>query len=278
MLKIGWKPAVVAVGLAVLAGCTPPPPPPAPPPPPPPPPPPAPVVEVEPIPYRPVPPAGAPYVMDIPRLNADGVRVTVNHALDEQEAVWHFRSGWNVAALNCLGPDDEVINTAYGQFLSRFPNGLASSNRAMDQFYRRQASSSREALRLREAHATQVYNYFALPGARRDFCNAARLIANEFPNYVGDDVKDYAVANLPLLESAFERFFSEYERYEQLSAEWDREYGAEYGASQPGYVAVYGAEGSGVAASLISGTQPSSDGAVSTPIVQPLPNSVLQGD
>jgi hypothetical protein len=216
--------------------------------------------------------------MDIPRLNADGVRVTVNHALDEQEAVWHFRSGWNVAALNCLGPDDEIINTSYGQFLGRFPNGLASSNRAMDQFYRQQASSSREALRLREAHATQVYNYFALPGARRDFCNAARLIATEFPNYVGDDVKEFAVARLPLLESAFERFFAEYERYEQLSAAWDREYGAEYGASQPGYVAVYGTSGSGVAASLISGRDPSADGMVSTPIVQPLPNSALQGD
>jgi hypothetical protein len=216
--------------------------------------------------------------MTIPRLNADGVRVTINHGLDEQESVWHFRSGWNVAALNCLGPDNEVINTSYGQFLNRFPNGLASSNRAMDQHFRQQSSSSRAGLLAREAHATQVYNYFALPGARRDFCNAARQIATEFPSYVGDDVKAYAVANLPRLESAFERFFAEYERYEQLSAEWDREYGAQYGASQPGYVAVYGARGSGVASSLLAGQQPNSDGAVSTPIVQPIPNSALQGE
>jgi hypothetical protein len=216
--------------------------------------------------------------MDIPRRNADGVRVTVNYGLDEHETVWHLRSGWNVAALNCLGPDDEQINTAYGQFLKRFPNGLASANRELDRRYRQQVSSTNAAIRLREAQSTRVYNYFAIPGARTDFCNAARQIASEFASYTGDDVKAFAMANLPRLESAFERFFADYERYEQLSAAWDREYGAEYGASQPGYVAVYGARGSGVAASLLAGQQPSSDGSVSTPIVQPLPNSAIQGE
>ena len=68
-----------------------------------------------------------------------------------------------------------------------------------------------------------------------------------------------------------------------LSAAWDREYGALYGASQPGYVAVYGAQASGVPATLIASEVidpltgaaipviPASEGSVATPVIQPLP-------
>ncbi len=288
MLTIRWKFLAVATGLAVLAACTPEPPPqPLPPPPPPPPPP---VVQQEAIPYRPIPPRGAAYMMEIPRSNGAGVRETINFGLDEYETVWHFRSGWNVAALNCLGPQDEAITSAYGEFLRRFPRGLASANREMERKFRRDHSSSRAAIRAREEHSTQVYNYFALPGARADFCAAARHIASQFPSYEGDDVKDYAALNLPLLENAFESFFAAYEEYEQLSAEWDRQYGAQYGASQPGYVAIYGSREETVGSALMTDQPetlgevldpdtgalipliPAGEGNVRTPVVQPLPD------
>ncbi len=269
-----------AAGLAALAGCTTPAPLP-----------PTPVAKVEPVPYRPLPPAGSPYAMQVPARNGAGERLTVNHGIDDHEAVWHFRSGWNVAALNCLGANNEIINTSYSAFLRAFPNGLSSANDTMEQRFRTQVSSSRAAIRAREEHSTQVYNYFALPGARANFCDAARQIATDFGNWEGDNVREYATIHLPLLESAFLRFFDEYETYQQLSAEWDREYGQRYGASQPGYVAVWGAQGmtSGVSSSLIAGEAhpafgavgdsetgvsipvvPLSDAVVSTPVVQPL--------
>jgi len=281
------KMVAVAAALAALAGCATPAPPPPPPPPPPP------VVRAEPVPYRPIPPAGSPYVMTVPERNSAGERLTVNHGIDEHEAVWHFRSGWNVAALNCLGPNNEIINTSYSAFLRAFPNGLRASNDTMERRFRDLTGSSRAAIRAREEHSTQVYNYFALPGARANFCAAARQIATDFGNWEGDNVREYAAVHLPLLESAFLRFFDEYESYQQLSADWDRQYGQRYGASQPGYVAVWGAQGmptSGVSSSLIAGEAqpavgavidpdtgasipvvPVSDAVVSTPVVQLLP-------
>ncbi|TIX51384.1 hypothetical protein [Alteraurantiacibacter aquimixticola] len=249
----------------------------------------------EPIPYRPIPPRGAAYQMEVPPVDAFGQRLTVNTAIDESETVWHFRSGWNVAALNCLAPGDEIITSAYGEFLRGFPNGLRSANQAIDRKFREDYSSSREALLAREEHATQVYNYFAMPGARADFCAAARVVAGQFANYEGDNVKEFAAANLPLLENAFLRFFEEYEEYERLSADWDSQYGTRYGQSQPGYVAIYGNGLTTVGSTLASQQEPAGavidvdtgaaipvipvdDGnTVSTPVVQPLSNEPVQG-
>ncbi len=291
MAEKSWKLiAFTSVACALLAACGPTEPPaPTPPPPPPPPPP---VVEVESVPYRPLPPRGAAYQMEVPTQNAAGEWLTINYGLGEDETVWHFRSGWNVAALNCLGPQDEIITSAYGDFLRGFPNGLRSTNSRLDQQYRREHSSSRAAIRAREQHSTRVYNYFALPGARADLCAAARQIATEFGSYEGRDVKALAALYLPVLEQAYIRFFSEYAEYQRLSADWDRQYGAQYGASQPGYVAIYGNGGStgSVASSLISGQAPEpigsvidpetgeavpvipvDEGSISTPVVQPIP-------
>ncbi|HBM71722.1 MAG TPA: hypothetical protein DD436_03650, partial [Erythrobacter sp.] len=85
--------AAVAAGIAVLGACATPPPPPPPPPP---------VVEA--VPIRPQPPGQASYVMTIPRVNSLGQRETVHLGISDDEKVWHFRSAWNVAALNCLDP------------------------------------------------------------------------------------------------------------------------------------------------------------------------------
>jgi multidrug efflux pump subunit AcrA (membrane-fusion protein) len=263
MLTLRWKIAAVAAGLVVLAGCAtpaPPPPPPSPPPPPPP------VVRAEPIPYRPIPPGGAPYVMVIPGKNAAGQRITVNTGIDEQQAVWHFRSGWNVAALNCTGPDDGQIIAAYGGFLTRFERQLATINTALDARARAQAGSTRAGTRAREEQLTQVYNYFAQPAARGDFCAAARAISAQWVATPSAELNGYAVANLALMENAFEQFFTAYERYRTESAAWDARYGVQYGASQPGYVVVHGTPSNVIAPASMVATE----GTVSTPVVQPV--------
>ncbi len=277
------------MGVALLAGCT------APPPPPPPLPPPAPVAVAEPIPYRPLPPVGAPYAMDMPTRLSENEWRTVNTGLDETQALWHFRSGWNVAALNCSGPAYEPITQAYGDFLDRFSRQLASANSDIERGFRKEASSNREAIRAREAYMTQVYNYFAMPGARRDFCDAALAVAQESLATPPADPFAFAKDGLARYEAAFDAFFDQYARYETLSGEWDRQYGARYGASQPGYVAVYGSGGPGVASSLIGGEpevagevrDPDTgalipvirvpEGAGSQPVVQPLANEGEEG-
>jgi len=246
----------IAVTTAGLAACTKAPLPPPPPPPPPP--------QVAAVPYRPLPPSGASYVMTIPQRGADGARRTVNYGLDQKETVWHFRSGWNVAALNCVGPEYQPIVDAYGAFLKKHQRTLAQANAAIDKEYRDQEGSSRAGLRAREAHMTQVYNYFALPPARERLCGTALAIAKDALVAPPEDATTFAATHLPVFEAGFEEFFSAYERYQLDSAEWDRNYGRQYGASQPGYVAVYGASGA-VPASSLSGTPASVVGEVRDP-------------
>jgi hypothetical protein len=221
-------------GAALLAGCaakTP-----LPPPPPPPPPPPAPVVEA--VPYRPLPPGGAHYVMNMPSRGPDGQRVTVNSNLNDDQLVWNLRSAWNVAALNCLAPEYEPILTGYRAFLSKNVRALKAVNDRIEKTYTSRHKVRRDAMVARDGYTTQVYNFFAEPAARAGFCRAALDMANRAATAPASDPLTFARANFAGLLQPFEQFFDEYEAYQRASAEWDAKWGALYGASQPGWVAV----------------------------------------
>ena len=213
-------------------------PPPAPPPPPPPPPPPA--APAEPTPYRPLPPLGAGYDMDMPPLGPNGLRVTVNSDLDRDGTLWHFRSAWNVAALNCQGAQREVILEAYARYLKRFKTVLDRTNTALEKHYQARHPEARGALRAREAYMTQVYNYFAMPGVRNDFCAVMAAMAEDYLASPTTDPWVHSAAWLPRLEATFQEFFRVYEQYRTNSAAWDARWGELFGDTQPGYIAVHG--------------------------------------
>ena len=223
-------------------------------------------------------------------MGASGVRQTVNAGLNEDETLWHFRSGWNVAALNCLDAEHQPILDGYGAFLRKFSRKLTATNTAIDAEFRREHSSRSNAIKAREAFMTQVYNYFAMPPARADFCNVTLAIANEYIAAPPEDANQFAAAGLSRIEAVFEQFFRAYEQYRVDSGAWDARYGAQYGASQPGYVAVHSLGAPGVGASLSASTAPEPAGevvdpdtgaripvipvpetTVATPVVQPVP-------
>ena len=203
--------------------------------------------------------------MDIPLAGADGVRQTINAGLNPEETLWHFRSGWNVAALNCLDAEHQPILDGYSAFLKQNQRKLSATNTALDAQFRREYPSRNEAVKARETFMTQVYNYFALPPARADFCNVVLGIANEYLAMPPEDVGQFAVARLPMIDAVFERFFRAYEQYRIDSAAWDARYGAQYGASQPGYVAVHSLGAPGVGASLTASAEPEPAGEVVDP-------------
>ncbi len=190
------------------------------------------------MPYRPLPPSGAAYVMNIPRKDAFGVRQTVNANLTSDETIWHVRSGWNVAALNCTAPQYQPILDGYGSYISGNKSALSAVNARLEQVYRDRAGARRAGIQLRETQFTSVYNYFALPPARSQFCRTMLQIAQETQLNPVTDIGMFSAGALPRMEAAFESFFTAYEQYERDSAAWDAAYGAQYGASQPGYVAV----------------------------------------
>jgi hypothetical protein len=241
------------------------------------------------VPYRPIPPGGADYAMVLPPKGADGQRLTINSNLDENATLWQLRSGWNVAALNCLDPAYQPVLDGYAAFLKTYRKQLTAANTALNNAIRKDYKTARDATKAREAYMTQVYNYFALPGVRSDFCNTALQVANEFLAAQPDDPKLYAATALPRYEAVFQNFFRQYEQYQVDSAAWDAKWGTRYGSSQPGYVAVHRVRQPGVGSALVNlnATQvastvvdpesgaaipviPAQQDTVSTPVVQPV--------
>ncbi|MBI1403489.1 MAG: hypothetical protein GC147_09760 [Porphyrobacter sp.] len=184
--------------------------------------------------------------MNIPPRGADGRRITVNSGLGDDELVWHLRSAWNVAALNCLAPEYEPILQGYRAFLTDNVRALKAVNDRIEKAYARDHKTRREAIVARDGVTTQVYNFFALPAARAGFCRAALDMANRALALPPKDPLAFARANFDGLLVPFETFFDEYEAYQRASAEWDAKWGAMYGASQPGWVAVQQARAEGV--------------------------------
>jgi hypothetical protein len=281
--RVAMRPAtaMLAAGAAVLAACATPVPPPPPPPPPPP-------QVVEAVPYRPLPPGGASYVMKIPPLGPDGKRITVNSNLNDDRLVWHLRSAWNVAALNCLAPEYEPILEGYRKFLTNNARTLKSVNDRIEKTYTDRFKVRRDAVVARDGDSTQVYNFFANPAARSGFCLAALDVANRYIAADQTQPLPFAKDNFQVLLVPLESFFNEYETYQRAAADWDEKYGERYGASQPGWVATQQARANGeevptytslAAAQTVIDPEtgaavpviPVQDGFVSQPVVEPLP-------
>lgn len=219
--------------------------------------------------------------MDIPQRGADGKYLTINRQLTEDELVWHFRSGWNVAALNCTAPQYQPILDGYSAFIKDHARSLKRLNDRIDAVYRREIGSRRAAIRAREAQMTSVYNFWALPPVRAGFCSAALDISSRALAAPPSDPVAFAKTNFDQLEAPFETFFAEYQAYRQLSAQWDAEYGQQYGSSQPGWVAAQSerASGTSVVTDRASGDSATGQGNfVSQPVVEPYSNAGDQRD
>lgn len=266
-------------GAALLAGCA------AKAPPPPPPPPPPPVQEVfEPVPYRPLPPGGAYYVMTMPTRGPDGKRMTVNSDLSDDQLVWNLRSAWNVAALNCLTPEYDPILQGYRAFLTKNVKPLKAINNRIEKTYTSRFRVKRDAMIARDGYTTKVYNFFAEPAARAGFCRAALDMANRSIAAPPTDPVAFSRANFDGLMVPFEQFFDEFEVYQQAAADWDAKWGALYGASQPGWVAAQQARAGVIPAAPMGAVQTVTDpgtgvpvpvipvnvGVTSQPVVQPI--------
>lgn len=184
--------------------------------------------------------------MAIPDEDANGFRKTAMRGVSGDENVWHFRSAWNVAALNCTAAQYQPILTAYSAYISDHARDLKRVNDRIESEYRRENGGRRAGILAREEHMTGVYNYFALPPARAGFCRAALEMSNRYLAAPPSEPVAFANANFANLQAPFETFFDDYERYQRLSANWDAEYGERYGASQPGWVAVQEARRNGV--------------------------------
>ena len=160
--------------------------------------------------------------MAIPSIGTDGVRETVISHMGTLEAVWNFRAGLNVAALNCLDARYQPILDGYTAMLSDHEQRLLTVNRELDRQYR--AEHGGRTTREREAYMTQVYNYFALPPAKTYFCDAALQVAQSALQSPPEDLDAFALTNVQHLAMAFEQFYRDFEQYHVDVAVWDAQY------------------------------------------------------
>ncbi|MFC4292940.1 hypothetical protein ACFOWX_11000 [Sphingorhabdus arenilitoris] len=223
-MSLGLRNLGVVFAFTVIAACTPKPPPaPIPPPPPV-------IVAPPPPPARPLPPAGAAATLIMPPVGIDGVRETPNRFISSNEAVWHFRSAINVAALNCQGPVWDAIATNYNSFIGNNKLTLRKISKVIDQEYKTRYPGE-NALRVRDTKMTDLYNYFSLPTVRQEFCDAALIKSQEAAAVDWRVLPEYSVGALSDLDGIFIRFFDSYAQYEAKLAEWNRLYGAPAQAS-----------------------------------------------
>ena len=176
------------------------------------------------IPPMPLPPGGAAVTMKVPPLGTDGVRTTPNRSLTREENIWHLRSGLNVAALNCQGPVWGEIAQNYNRFLQVHKSRLAQSNKSVDSEYVKRFPGQ-NGLRVRDTRMTDLYNYFALPPVRAEFCDKSLAKSREIVNLPSTALPEYSFGALADLDAVFINFFNAFVQYKVDIVEWNARYG-----------------------------------------------------
>ncbi|MFN3747069.1 MAG: hypothetical protein ACK4SJ_00120 [Sphingorhabdus sp.] len=176
------------------------------------------------IPPMPLPPGGAAVTMKVPALGIDGVRATPNRNLSREEYIWHLRSGLNVAALNCQGPVWGEIAQNYNRYLQVHKGRLAQSNKTVDSEYVKRFPGQ-NGLRVRDTRMTDLYNYFALPPVRAEFCDKSLQKSREIVAIPSTALPEYSFGALADLDAVFINFFNAFEKYKVDIVEWNARYG-----------------------------------------------------
>lgn len=216
-MRRGIKKLSAIILVTAVAACAPPPPVKVAPPPvqlPPPPP---------PTPAMPMPPGGAALSMTIPPVGLDGVRVTPNRGLSRDEQIWHFRSALNVAALNCQGPVWGQIATEYNKFIVLHKVVLSKTSKAVDREYVKRYPKQ-NGLRMRDTKLTDLYNYFALPPVRAQYCDLSLRKLTEANQLPKETLPEYAIGGLTDIDNVFVNFYDSYVQYERDLADWNMKY------------------------------------------------------
>ena len=181
------------------------------------------IVIPPPLPVMPLPPGGASATTKLPAFGADGVRITPNRGVSREEAIWNFRSALNVAALSCQGPVWGVIAQNYNKMIVLHKIRLTQTNTAVDNEFRKRYPGQ-NALRVRDTHTTELYNFFTLSPVREEFCNTALRKSEEAIAVPLTAFPEYAIGALGDVDGIFLRFYDAYAQYQRDIAEWNLKY------------------------------------------------------
>jgi hypothetical protein len=166
---------------------------------------------------RPVPPLGAAATLTIPPAMPDGGYATVNRALSADAALWHLRSALNVAALQCDVADPTGV-ARYNQLLKVHAARFAAAHRALTAEYRAGGGDWQDRF---DDSMTRVYNYFAQPPVRAQFCATALPMLAQVADLPAGGLDAFAAPGLASLDQPFVDFYRAYDRYRVELAQWE---------------------------------------------------------
>lgn len=184
-----------------------------------PPPPPAPAQKWVFVPWKPTPPNHASPNFVTPPVGPDGLRASVNRNISPAQMTWNLRSGYNVAALNCLEPKHAQIVVNYRAFLRTHAKALRAANLRVDSEWRSKYGAG--FIKAREKYMTEVYNRFAMPPTLPTFCDAALAMSNDAKAVKVGQLDRFAAVSLPTLEIVFDDFYKRYDQYKVDLAAWE---------------------------------------------------------
>ena len=166
----------------------------------------------------PVPPNSAAPNLIIPITDMNGRRMTPNVDLTPEQSLWQFRIALNVAALNCRGPDEQILVDNYSRFLTNNRTAIARSERTVIAELGRRLGTSGVAAR--DALSTRLYNYFAQPPVSQAFCARAFNLAGLAAVEPTATILTFATQRLPEIDQPFVDFYAAYDRYRADYAIW----------------------------------------------------------
>ena len=80
---------------------------------------------------------------------------------------------------------------------------------------------------------TDLYNYFALPPVRAQYCDMALRKVTEANTVPTDALPEYAIGGLADIDGVFVSFYDAYVKYERDLADWNMKY-----APKPAYAPI----------------------------------------
>jgi hypothetical protein len=163
---------------------------------------------------------------------------TPNSNLGAEQSLWHLRIGLNVAALGCRGFlfEQQLIDN-YNAFQKLQQPSFVKAERAV--IKNLASKTGTNGIAERDKLSTRLYNYFAQPPVKYDFCPVAFDVSTRALAAPTADIFTFAQTNLPQLEAPFQNFYSSFAKYQADTANYPTAY-RQYQADLAQWNAKYG--------------------------------------
>lgn len=194
------------------------------------------------IPPRPQSPGSAAETQRVPPRDATGRYVTINSGITGEQAFWQLKTGINVAAIGCRGPDEAKLVAAYNQMIKSHTRAIQAAEKKVIADLAR--ASRTNGVKERDKLSTQLFNYFAQPPAQRPFCERAVVLAQTLAATPSAQLFANADEHLATLDQPFTDFYAAFERYKAEAAAWDAQYGRRATTTAPAIASTSSPSGS----------------------------------